>query len=503
MGIQAIRHNEKIFTNGMLWSNIIFKAEGGSLTTEQVEELYASLKKRFAGTDNSWKPVITADMEPKNLGFSNRDLEFLASLEWSMADVQRVYGIPGPLLSLKDVTFANADAAERIFWRQTMVSHIRFLEEEINEMLVPMFGEDLICEFDLSQIEALQEDRDKKEAREREDIKLGIQTINEVRQVRSLEPVPWGDEPPLTPGAILGPFGGGSIPSREDMEPKGYRLYRRNWSDEALRSAETLHIRALSRGEKEFLVLQRHLFGMQEDEIIARLHAMSRKALTERQLSSGWLDLPRWLKAFIDRASPLYLDNVERSANAAIGMYRFSINFDPAREAVRQWLRGRVEFWASRVNEETGRLLEDELSQGIAAGESVKQLQERVEKVFRFSNIVRSELIARTETQASVNYGAYASYVQSGVVDSKMWLATQDDRTREHHLEAHRQIVPLEARFEVGGELLLHPGDGSPKNACNCRCTLVPVILPAAGRTTKQLTQAGETNDKTDSTIHN
>ena len=46
--------------------------------------------------------------------------------------------------------------------------------------------------------------------------------------------------------------------------------------------------------------------------------------------------------------------------------------------------------------------------------------------------------------------------------------SAQDERTREAHLEAHRQVVPLDGKFLVGGEEIDHPGDGSPGNAINC-----------------------------------
>lgn len=500
MGVQALRHNEKIFKNGMLWSNVTFNGEG-PLTDDQVEDFYVRLKKRFSGTDNSWKPIVTSGMEPKNLGFSQRDLEFIASLNWSMEDVERVYGIPGPLMSLKDVTFANADAGERIFWRQTMVPLVRFLEEEINEMLAPMFGPDLQCEFDLSQIEALQEDRDKKEAREREDIKLGIQTINEVRQTRGLEPVPWGDEPLKQPaqGDVLGAFEefeSIAAPKMADLNGNhGWKLYRKDWSDHALKSAETLHMRALSSGEKEFVTLQRQLFAGQQADIVHRLNSMQSKALVKKALPEFLFDLQEWVRRFKERGRPAYKDNMEKSANAQISLYRLNVNFNPQAEGVLRWLDGRLDLWATTVNAETGKLLNEEIAQGIEMSESIKQLQARVEKVFRFSDVIRSEMIARTETQAAVNHGAYEAYRQSGVVDSKMWLATQDNRTREHHQEAHRQVVPLEARFEVGGELLQHPGDGSAMNAINCRCTVVPVISQRKSME-KQSIQTGEITDE-------
>lgn len=50
--------------------------------------------------------------------------------------------------------------------------------------------------------------------------------------------------------------------------------------------------------------------------------------------------------------------------------------------------------------------------------------------------------------------------------------STDDGRTRESHAEADGQIVGINEQFEVGGELLDFPGDGSPENTYNCRCAI-------------------------------
>jgi len=97
--------------------------------------------------------------------------------------------------------------------------------------------------------------------------------------------------------------------------------------------------------------------------------------------------------------------------------------------------------------------------------------------VFAFSNDIRSERIARTESLAATNQGHLEVYDQSGVVDQKMWLATLDDRVRDAHIEAHRQTVPVNSVFLVDGEQLSAPGlGGSAGNTINCRCTVAPVV---------------------------
>jgi hypothetical protein len=63
-------------------------------------------------------------------------------------------------------------------------------------MLLPRLGyPQLSVEFDLSAIEALQEDENNRVQRESALLDRGVLTINEVRRERNLPEVPWGDRP--------------------------------------------------------------------------------------------------------------------------------------------------------------------------------------------------------------------------------------------------------------------------------------------------------------------
>jgi hypothetical protein len=122
-------------------------------------------------------------------------MDFIQGLRWSLEEVSRAYGVPKPLLGdFERATFSNINAAERIFWRNTMVPQIRFLEEQLTRALLPRldYG-DLVVEFDLSTVEALQEDEAHRVRRESQLLDRGVLTINEVRRSRNLPPVPWGD----------------------------------------------------------------------------------------------------------------------------------------------------------------------------------------------------------------------------------------------------------------------------------------------------------------------
>ena len=63
-------------------------------------------------------------------------------------------------------------------------------------MLLPRLGyPDLELEFDLTAIEAMQEDENSRVSREMQLLDRGVVTINELRRQRNLPEVSWGDEP--------------------------------------------------------------------------------------------------------------------------------------------------------------------------------------------------------------------------------------------------------------------------------------------------------------------
>ena len=201
MGLDALRFNRNFFKNSAQPDVILSTEE--SMTDEEVEveveDFYERWERRYKGPGNAHRPAIASfikDVKSLN-GFSQREMEFVRGLRWSLEDVSRVYGVPLPLLSdYQQATFANINTAERLFWRNAMIPEIKFLEEQLNEKLLPRLGyADLHILFDLSEIEALQEDEDNRVARETRLLDRGVLTINEIRRQRNLPDVPWGDPP--------------------------------------------------------------------------------------------------------------------------------------------------------------------------------------------------------------------------------------------------------------------------------------------------------------------
>lgn len=129
-----------------------------------------------------------------------------------------------------------------------------------------------------------------------------------------------------------------------------------------------------------------------------------------------------------------------------------------------------------------------EIESGIALGEGTPEISARVQTLLTASGtdlwLNRATTVARTETLAAVNAGAYAGALaeaeRSGdVAPMKQWLATEDTRTRPTHRIADGQRTLLTSPFVVGGAQLQFPGDprGPANEVINCRCSFLPVVL--------------------------
>jgi len=146
-----------------------------------------------------------------------------------------------------------------------------------------------------------------------------------------------------------------------------------------------------------------------------------------------------------------------------------------------------------RVPEEVFDLVAHEVAVGVNLGEGIAKLRDRIDTVLsttgtaRWSN--RATVIARTETMGALNAGRHDAFnalaeEEPETVFERIWLATDDSRTRPTHGRgttlatgeviggADGQRVPIGAPFLVGGFELRFPGDplGPPQEVIQCRC---------------------------------
>jgi hypothetical protein len=112
----------------------------------------------------------------------------------------------------------------------------------------------------------------------------------------------------------------------------------------------------------------------------------------------------------------------------------------------------------------------------LQSGRDNAVIAAELRKAYGFSKD-RATRIAQTEINSAQNAAGY--YSIGTFLDPKKilkeWLASGDKRTRPSHAKAHHQSRQYEKPFNVGGSLLMFPGDGSlgaaGKETIRCRCT--------------------------------
>jgi HK97 family phage portal protein len=138
---------------------------------------------------------------------------------------------------------------------------------------------------------------------------------------------------------------------------------------------------------------------------------------------------------------------------------------------VRAFIKKRAQEFAESVNSTTLQGLSDTLAEGMAAGEGIRELANRVEAEYGDFPAWRSELIARTEATASNNEGMLEGYKQSGVANGKEWINAGDERVRLEHQDGvgvGGEIVGINDPFSNGLQYPQEP---------NCRCVLGAAFL--------------------------
>lgn len=183
--------------------------------------------------------------------------------------------------------------------------------------------------------------------------------------------------------------------------------------------------------------------------------------------------------------APAWLASMKQGFELAKEVLGGGIDFTLYNPKFNAWVDKFGLLKAKEINETTRQalleMLRGEISEGVQAGESMPKIAARIrdaaDGIYDNMSKSRAQTIARTETMSSVNYGEFEVYKGEGVT-KKEWLATQDDRTRDAHIEANGQVVGIDEPFIVDGEELMYPGapTGSAGNVIQCRCTVLPVL---------------------------
>lgn len=184
-------NNIALLQNGsrmsMAWQN----NRGEELTESQFERMKLEAEK-YSGSQNAGKIPILDGMEVKEMGQTNRDMQFKEMQDAMISRIANVYGVPLALLLDSTMTLNNLQTARLHLDKDAVIPLANRINKELTRFLMPRYknSENLEFAIDITQVESL-----KPEALSNAQImaQTGVNTINEVRTEIGYEHTDDGD----------------------------------------------------------------------------------------------------------------------------------------------------------------------------------------------------------------------------------------------------------------------------------------------------------------------
>jgi HK97 family phage portal protein len=154
-------------------------------TEEQVQQMRDAFNREHSGPRNARKALVTS-AEITQLGTTAAELDFTESRKFIRDEICSAFGVPPPMVgSYENATLANIETARKIFWRDTMITLLQKIESFLNMQLAYEYGPQYRITYDLTSVDALQENLTEKVNNAKNLWSMGI-PFNDINQLLEL-----------------------------------------------------------------------------------------------------------------------------------------------------------------------------------------------------------------------------------------------------------------------------------------------------------------------------
>ncbi len=196
IAISADEFSESFFAHGAA-PNLALKVPG-VLTKDQIDVIRTTFDQRHGGSQNAFKTaVLTGGIEMEKLTMTAEDSALIATRQFQVEDICRIYGVPPFMVGHTDKTTSFGSGVENMgrgFLKFTLQRHLVKIEQELNRKLWPTRAANFL-EFNVAGLER----GDTKTRNDSYRVALGRagepgwMTVNEVRRMENLAPIDGGD----------------------------------------------------------------------------------------------------------------------------------------------------------------------------------------------------------------------------------------------------------------------------------------------------------------------
>lgn len=534
--------NRTFFYNSAL--PYIFFTSDKAISPESIDRFMEKWRSKFEGRFNSHKVAfLGGGFKPDVVGGNLKDLDFLEGKKYIRDELLSLFHISKANIGIvEDVNRANQEATDVRFSKMAVKPRMISLISHLNEFYLRNWAdEDLFFDYD----DPTPEDVDLKLRVYDNGLKNGWMTINEVRDNENLPPVENGDVIYLPFG--LQPVG--TIPNKslintifnkgdnnndritlklkkkrnserkinikvpprklwklrqdnlkKDIKDNVFKLIyslvkikdmqNKKENREELKEVFWKNMIAKTDVKEESMkAILDNLITEQAKTVTNNIRDNYRKGLLKmargKALSEFLFDKEEEIRKWLSALQPFIKNVVEDKGREILDFLGVGGNIQTHTNTAVAYLQREGVRFIAEVNGTTGQLLKDVLSEGLAEGESIAELQSRVSNVYEQARGDRAKMIARTEVLRATNFATEEAYRQSKVVKGKEWLTALDERTCKLCNELDGKVIPVNSSYFKEGETYT-VGDESitlnydtvkhPPLHPNCRCTLIPVL---------------------------
>ena len=470
-----------------------------------------AMEMMYTGRANQRRTMVLpkgVDVQP--LSHSLADQRLIDHINSNRETILGLLKIPKHEVSLQTAGSLGSEEykiALRNFWESTLKPAMRQLAGGFNKFFAKELGADHFFQFDLEDVEALQDDKEK-----RADIAIKLLaagfSVNEARELFEKEPSthPYADIPSLLiPNGIdasIGlpaPAALPALPATPDEAQLGYAeiesILTKAGSSLSMQTKQLDD--EVSGIEDKFIssMLDRFV-DMAELAIIAfkdnATETQPKKGLKTKAAEIKTSEMKRAIQRSIDSLEEQYVDDTTALLSSSVEFgydtqLRFVINHESideltalrARDKKRRRLlleaRG-IKSFSQITKTHTERIM-GVITEGVDKQETIDQIARRIADTFAdpANMLKKARTIARTETLTAVSQGQWAAVQNAKTVIpnlQKVWITAGDERVRDSHIENNGVRIDVDKEFSNG---LRYPRDlqGLAAETINCRCTLI------------------------------
>ena len=191
MGLE--QYGNDYFRNGAKVSGVL--QTDRALSTEAIDRLRNSFNTNYSQIGNAQKTLILEEgLKFNTISLSNEASQFLASREFSITEIARIFNLPPHLLrDLTKSSFNNIHEQSREFVQYTLMPYLINFEQELNAKLFKKneIGK-LYFEFNTNAF--LRGNPKERSEYYKTMLNIGAMSINEIRQKENMNKVENGDE---------------------------------------------------------------------------------------------------------------------------------------------------------------------------------------------------------------------------------------------------------------------------------------------------------------------